>query len=299
MGMMTKSLKASVKAMMQPHKNKLTVTFCWSGWLSNSTESLSALMGDTRWMTQWWENPTKRSMGCSTNWLWNNLNANRTGNCNWTTTKRRRWRSHYPVANHFWTGTGTGMRGWKATATCNILQYVQPELEPSLQYCQQLTLDPSWHGVGELDPWDCKDGFSDWNGQKQPWCCSPLQNWQKTDESDIRDLKQGRRRRLRERCLKILFPVTAIILRLLHVVQLGKWMRNPRIKLMRTVWTFKEKFENSSSCALVLHMTSNSIISRRSQDENGKEMYQNVKRTCRACKAIVFAYWICKFLAFS
>ena len=67
-------------------------------------------------------------------------------------------------------------------------------------------------------------------------------------------------------------------------------MRNPRIKLMRTVWTVKEKIENSSSCALVLHMTSNLIISRRSQDENGKEMYQNVKRMCRACKAIVFAY---------
>ena len=67
-------------------------------------------------------------------------------------------------------------------------------------------------------------------------------------------------------------------------------MRNPRIKLMRTVWIFKEKFENSSSFALVLHMTSNLVISRRNQDENGKEMYQNVKRTCRACKAIVFAY---------
>ena len=39
---------------------------------------------------------------------------------------------------------------------------------------------------------------------------------------DTRDLKQGRRRRLRERCLKILFPVTVIILRLLHVVRLGK-----------------------------------------------------------------------------
>ena len=25
---------------------------------------------------------------------------------------------------------------------------------------------------------------------------------------------------------------------------------------------------------------------RRYQDENGKEMYQNVKRTCRACRAI-------------
>ena len=115
-----------------------------------------------------------------------------------------------------------------------------------------------------------------------------------------RDLKQGRRRRLRERCLKILFPVTVIIFSITPCRSAWKvWMRNPRRKLMRTVWTVKEKIENSSSCALVLHMTSNLIISRRSQDENGKEMYQNVKRTCRACKAIVFAYWICKFVAFS
>ena len=35
-------------------------------------------------------------------------------------------------------------------------------------------------------------------------------------------LKQGRRQRLRERCLKILFPVTVIILRLLQVPRHGK-----------------------------------------------------------------------------
>ena len=49
---------------------------------------------------------------------------------------------------------------------------------------------------------------------------------------------------------------------------------------------FREKIENSSSGALVLHMTSNLIISRRCQDDNGKEMNQNVKRTCRACRAL-------------
>ena len=65
-------------------------------------------------------------------------------------------------------------------------------------------------------------------------------------------------------------------------------MRNPRIKLMRTVWTVKEKIENSLSCALVLHMTSNLIISRRSQDENGKEMYQNVNmQICCVLAAVV------------
>ena len=53
--------------------------------------------------------------------------------------------------------------------------------------------------------------------------------------------------------------------------------------------TFRAKIENSSCGALVLHMTSNFIISRRCQDENGKEMYQNVKYTCRASRSIVFA----------
>ena len=59
--------------------------------------------------------------------------------------------------------------------------------------------------------------------------------------------------------------------------------------LMRTVWIFREKFKNSSSGARVLHMTSYSIIPRRCQDDNDKEMYQNVKGTSRACRAIVFA----------
>ena len=55
------------------------------------------------------------------------------------------------------------------------------------------------------------------------------------------------------------------------------------------MWIFREQIENSSSGALVLHMTSNVIISRRRQDQNGKEMNHNVKSTCRACKTIVFA----------
>ena len=68
---------------------------------------------------------------------------------------------------------------------------------------------------------------------------------------------------------------------------------------MRTVWIFREKIENSSSGALVLHMTSNLTISRRCQDENGNEMYQNVKRTCRACRTTVFANSTYCYVAFS
>ena len=64
-----------------------------------------------------------------------------------------------------------------------------------------------------------------------------------------------------------------------------------RVIILRTnlVWIFREKFENSSSVARILNMTSYSIIPRRCQDENGKEIYQNVNRTYRACRAIVFA----------
>ena len=37
----------------------------------------------------------------------------------------------------------------------------------------------------------------------------------------------------------------------------------------------------------VLHATSNFVISRRCQDENGKDVYQNVKCTYGASRAIV------------
>ena len=50
----------------------------------------------------------------------------------------------------------------------------------------------------------------------------------------------------------------------------------------------REKIENLSSGSCVLHMTSNLIISRRCEDENGKEINQIVKRTCRACRTLVF-----------
>ena len=38
----------------------------------------------------------------------------------------------------------------------------------------------------------------------------------------------------------------------------------------------------------VLHKTSNLPVSRCSFADDGKEMDKNEKRTCRACKAIVF-----------
>ena len=42
----------------------------------------------------------------------------------------------------------------------------------------------------------------------------------------------------------------------------------------------------------------NLVNSRRCQDEDCKEMYQNAKRTCRACRAIVFAHKTQSFAAY-
>ena len=64
-------------------------------------------------------------------------------------------------------------------------------------------------------------------------------------------------------------------------------------------WKRTERTENSSSCANVLHRTLNLVISRRHLGDDGKEMYQNVKRTCRACRAIVFAHQTYCFVASS
>ena len=44
---------------------------------------------------------------------------------------------------------------------------------------------------------------------------------------------------------------------------------------------------------------SNLAISRYCFADDGKELDKNEKRTCRACKAIVFAHEICKFVTFS
>ena len=42
------------------------------------------------------------------------------------------------------------------------------------------------------------------------------------------------------------------------------------------------RMKNSPSCAHVLHKTLNLVISRCCFAEDGKEMYKNIKRTCRA-----------------
>ena len=47
------------------------------------------------------------------------------------------------------------------------------------------------------------------------------------------------------------------------------------------------------------HLTKNLAISCCCFADDGNEMDKSEKRTCRACKAIVFTLWICKFVTFS
>ena len=53
---------------------------------------------------------------------------------------------------------------------------------------------------------------------------------------------------------------------------------------------FRGANENLSSSADVLDKTSNLAISRCCFADDGKEIDKSENRTCRACKAIVFAY---------
>ena len=73
----------------------------------------------------------------------------------------------------------------------------------------------------------------------------------------------------------------------------------PRIKLVRTVWMFGGKIENLLSDVCILQKTSNRVISRRHQNESGKETCQIVKRTCGASRTSVFVNEACCFMAFS
>ena len=61
----------------------------------------------------------------------------------------------------------------------------------------------------------------------------------------------------------------------------------PGTKLVGGANKLRKKMKNSPSSVDVLHKTLNVVISRCSFAEDGKEMYQSVKCTCRA---IVFAH---------
>ena len=71
---------------------------------------------------------------------------------------------------------------------------------------------------------------------------------------------------------------------------------DPGTKLVGVAYKLRNKMKNSPSSVDVLHKTLNVVISRCCFVEDGKEMYQNVKRTCRA---IVFAHHTYCFAALS
>ena len=64
------------------------------------------------------------------------------------------------------------------------------------------------------------------------------------------------------------------------------WAKYPGTKLIGVAFKLGRRMKNSPSCAHILHKTLNLVISRCCFAENGKEMYKNIQRTCRA---IVFA----------
>ena len=66
-------------------------------------------------------------------------------------------------------------------------------------------------------------------------------------------------------------------------------------KLEGVAYKLRKKMKNTPSCCHVLQKTLNVVISRCFA-KDGKEMYQNVKRTCRA---IVFAHLTYCFAALS
>ena len=70
------------------------------------------------------------------------------------------------------------------------------------------------------------------------------------------------------------------------------------MRLVGTALNLGEKMNIYPQSADVLHVTSNLAISRCFGDD-GKKMDKGEKRTCRACKSIVFAHSIRKFVTFS
>ena len=66
-----------------------------------------------------------------------------------------------------------------------------------------------------------------------------------------------------------------------------KMVNYPTTKLVGVAYKLRKEMKNLPPCFHVLHKTLNVVVSRCCFAEESKEMYQNVKRTCRA---IVFAH---------
>ena len=60
------------------------------------------------------------------------------------------------------------------------------------------------------------------------------------------------------------------------------WPNYPVTERVRTAFKLIQRKENLPSCAHVIHKTLNLVISRCCLAKYGEELYQNLKRTCRA-----------------
>ena len=99
--------------------------------------------------------------------------------------------------------------------------------------------------------------------------------------------------------VKWLIRVIVIALRLFQAFNVTKVWQTPENETSMNGAQFTRENEHLSSSADVLPKTLNLVISRCSFADDGKEMDKNEKCTCRACKAVVFTHYICKFLTFS
>ena len=99
--------------------------------------------------------------------------------------------------------------------------------------------------------------------------------------SDSRELKERQRRHQRKRHLKIKLHFICATSRLFRPLQ-QKIANYPGTKLVRVTFELTKRMKNSPSGVHVLHTTLNLVISHCCFAEEGIEMYQNLKRTCRA-----------------
>ena len=67
-----------------------------------------------------------------------------------------------------------------------------------------------------------------------------------------------------------------------HYLSCFTVIQTPGTQLVETAFKLRKRMKNLPSCVHVLHKTLNLVISRCCFAGNGKDLHQNVKRTCRA-----------------
>ena len=115
--------------------------------------------------------------------------------------------------------------------------------------------------------------------------------------SRSRELRQTRRRRKRERHLKMSLCVSANSFPLFKVVMPEKCA----LTILELNWNQplgQDKIQHLSSYAHVVHTTAKKVISRHRKNENVFKMSKDERCTCKACKNTVFHCQICKFVGF-